>query len=57
MYLAENKESIINRGVLKIADMGCADGLNDARTLKAIIHEARKIIPNIPISIYMNDLP
>lgn len=40
-----------------IADLGCADGLISAKHFKVIVDAIRDINPDLPIIIYLNDLP
>ena len=40
-----------------VADLGCADGIISARHFKTIVEAVRDINPDLPIIIYLNDLP
>lgn len=40
-----------------IADFGTADGMNSVKLFKAIIEQVRDYSPEMPIIIYLNDLP
>lgn len=40
-----------------IADFGTADGMNSVKLFKAIIDQVRLFSPELPIIIYLNDLP
>eukprot|EP00347_Sterkiella_histriomuscorum_P023399 403334784 len=58
-YILKNKNAIKQRKLLQIADLGCADGKNDAKLiLNQLIQVAREeLSKNFPINIFMNDLP
>jgi hypothetical protein len=40
-----------------IAEFGCATGVSSAAPLAVIIEEVRKIQPDMPITVYLNDMP
>lgn len=40
-----------------IAEFGCATGVSSTTPIATIIDEVRKIQPDMPVSVYLNDMP